>query len=223
MPINTLYSRPDDLPRIIPLLPLESALLLPRGEMPLNIFEPRYMTLVDDVMKGDRMIGMIQPLPDAETTLQNPPLAGVGCLGRITAIQETGDGRYLITLTGITRFHIEEEQPINTPYRQARVNYERFITDFEPGAGEENVDRASILKTLEAFLDANKLEADWSGIKRASNEALVNALSMMSPYGTREKQALLEAEDLKTRAEILVAVTEMELAKVPGSTDTTLQ
>ena len=126
---------------------------------------------------------------------------------------ESGDGRYLIQLTGIARYRIEDELTVTTPYRQCRVSFAPFIDDFDARKGEDDVDRDSLLKALKDFLQANNLKADWQGIENAPNEALVNALAMMSPYGTAEKQALLEAPDLKTRAEVLIAITEIELAK----------
>jgi Lon protease-like protein len=142
------------------------------------------------------------------------------CVGRITQFAESGDGRYLIQLTGIARFRVEEELAVGTPYRQCRVTYQPFVDDFTARKGEEQVDRKALLRALADFLKANNLKADWEGIENAPNEALVNALAMMSPYGAPEKQAMLEAADLKTRAEILVAVTEIELAKskTPGET-----
>jgi Lon protease-like protein len=223
MPINMVYSAPSDLPEVLPIFPLPAVLLLPRGEMPLNIFEPRYLAMFDAALAGTRLIGMIQPEFDTPEEALNPPLVEIGCIGRITGFQETGDGRYLVTLTGVTRFRIGEELSVTTPYRQARPRYDEFTEDLVPGAGEEAVDRTALMKTLKAYQSANQLDADWSGIRGASNEALVNALSMMSPYGAREKQALLEAPDLRMRAEILVAVTEMDLAKTRGDTDTSLQ
>lgn len=223
MPINMVYRTPADLPAAIPVFPLPGVLLLPRGEMPLNVFEPRYLAMVDEALAGTRLIGMVQPEFDQPEDAKNPPLVGIGCVGRITAFQESGDGRYMITLTGVSRFQIEEEIPSDTPYRRCHVDYAPFQDDFVPGAGEEAVDRAMLMRTLKAYLEANQLEADWSGIRGASNEALVNALSMMSPYGAREKQALLEAPDLRSRAEILVAITEMDIAKTRTDTDTSLQ
>jgi Lon protease-like protein len=223
VPSNVAYTAVADLPATLAVFPLPGALLLPRGEMPLNIFEPRYLAMIDDALRTNRVIGMIQPRAE-EADDKAPAIAGVGCAGRLTALQETGDGRYLITLTGLARFRVVGELAAETPYRQCRVDFASFADDLVPGAGEEAVDRAAVMKTLEAYLSANQLEADWAGIRKASNEALVNALAMMSPYGVREKQALLEAPDLKTRAEILVAVTEMELARTRGGdTDNSLQ
>ena len=224
MPINAEYRGPAELPEIIPVFPLPGALLLPRGQMPLNIFEPRYVAMIDDALRtGHRLIGMIQPDPAHPGPEDKPNLYKVGCAGRITQLAETGDGRYLLQLTGIARFRIEEELNVSTPYRQCRVGYKPFIDDFTARKGEDAVDRKSLLHALSDFLKANDLKADWEGIENAPNEALVNALAMMSPYGTAEKQALLEAPDLKTRAEILVAVTEIELAKKTTGGETPLQ
>ena len=214
MPMNVTYRGPQDLPDVIPVFPLPGALLLPRGQMPLNIFEPRYLKMVDDALASrHRLIGMIQPDPAHPGPDEKPNIYKDGCVGRITQIAESGDNRYLMQLTGICRFRVEEELTVTTPYRQCRVTYTPFADDFVARKGEDDVDRESLLKALSDFLTANNLKTDWEGIENAPNEALVNALAMMSPYGSAEKQALLEAPDLKTRAEILVAVTEIELAK----------
>jgi len=214
MPMNAEYRGPIDLPGTIPVFPLPGALLLPRGQMPLNIFEPRYLAMVDDSLRdGHRLIGMIQPDSSNIGPADNPPLYKIGCVGRITQLAESGDGRYLLELTGVSRFRIEEELKVATAYRQCRVTYAPFADDFVARKGESEVDRTALLRALADFVKANNLEADWGDIDKAPNEALVNALSMMSPYGAAEKQALLEAPDLKTRAEILVAITEIELAK----------
>jgi Lon protease-like protein len=222
--MNVTYHGPDDLPDVIPVFPLAGALLLPRGQLPLNIFEPRYLAMIDDALRsGLRLIGMIQPDPTQPGTEDRPSLYKIGCVGRLTQIAESGDGRYLIQLTGIARFRIVQELDAATPYRQCRVNFEPFTDDFVARKGEDEVDRGRLLKALKDFLEANNLKADWQGIENAPNEALVNALAMMSPYGAAEKQALLEAPDLKTRAELLVAVTEIELAKKATGGDTALQ
>jgi uncharacterized protein len=224
MPMNANYDGPGDLVEVIPVFPLPGALLLPRGQMPLNIFEPRYLAMIDDALRsGHRLIGMIQPDTTHPGPESEPNLFKVGCVGRITQIAETGDGRYLLQLTGIARFRVDEELSVTTPYRQCRVSYAPFTDDFTPRKGEDGVDRESLLRSLSEFLKANNLKADWDGIENAPNEALVNALAMMSPYGAPEKQALLEAPDLKTRAEILVALTEIELAKKTSGSDSPLQ
>ena len=224
MPINAEYRGPGDLPEIIPVFPLPGALLLPRGQMPLNIFEQRYLAMVDDAFRdGHRLIGMIQPDVSHSPDEAHPKLFRVGCVGRITQLAESGDGRYILELTGIARFRVVEEQTALTPYRQCKVDYFPYLDDFTARKGEEAVDREALLGALTEFLKANNLKVDWEGIENAPNEALVNALAMMSPYGAPEKQAMLEAPDLKTRAEILVAITEMDLAKKRTSSDTGLQ
>ena len=224
MPMNAVYRGPADLPETIPVFPLPGALLLPRGQMPLNIFEPRYLAMIDDSLRdGHRLIGMIQPDTAHPGPEQKPNLYRVGCAGRITQLAETGDGRYLLQLTGVARFRLEEELSVATAYRQCRVTFAPFAHDFIARKGEERVDRTHLLETLQAFLKANNLKADWQGIESAPNEALVNALAMMSSYGPAEKQALLEAPDLKTRAEVLIAVTEIELAKGKNEDEPPLQ
>lgn len=219
---NANYSRISDVPKHIVIFPLTAALLLPGGRMPLNIFEPRYLKMVDDVIAGNRVIGMVQPRLDGALRADGEPeLCDVGCCGRITSMGETGDGRYLISLQGICRFRIEEEKQVATPYRQCKIL--PFAGDLNESDGENEVDREALLRTFRAYLEANGMEADWESVSRAGNGTLVNALSMMSPYGPAEKQALLEAPDLKTRAETLVAITEMALARGGGDFSTHLQ
>ena len=222
MAMNAVYRGPADCPAVVPVFPLAGAFLLPRGQMPLNIFEPRYVTMIDDALRAERVIGMIQPDPEGGLKAA-PEIYKVGCAGRITQFAETGDGRYLITLVGIARFRVEDELPATTPYRQCRVSFEPFAADFLARAGEEEVDRRGVLKALRDFVEAKDLKVDWRGVEQAPNEALVNALCMMSPFGPREKQALLEAPDLKTRAEALIAITEIELAGTDEGSEPTLQ
>ena len=223
MGMNAVYQGPEDCPAVIPVFPLGGALLLPRGQMPLNIFEPRYIAMIDDAIRTHRVVGVIQPEPESGRQSATPALLQVGCLGRITQFAETGDDRYILTLTGIGRFRIADELPVTTPYRQCRVTYDDFILDFTARAGEDEVDRNALLKALRAFAKASDLKIDWKGVNEAPNEALVNALSMMCPFGPREKQALLEAPSLKERAEVLVAITEIELARNGADPETTLQ
>jgi Lon protease-like protein len=225
MPINIEYRGPADLPEIVPVFPLPGALLLPRGQMPLNIFEPRYLSMVDDSLRdGHRLIGMIQPdVAHSPKNSDRPALFRVGCVGRITQLAESGDGRYLLELTGVSRFKVVKELEVLTAYRQCKVDFFTFVDDFTARMGEDEVDREALLTVLADFLKANNLKVDWEGVESAPNEALVNALAMMSPYGPAEKQAMLEAPDLKTRAEILIAVTEMDLAKKRTSGDPPLQ
>ncbi len=214
------YHGPSDLPRELVLFPLRGAILLPRATLPLNIFEPRYLEMIDDVMGGNRLIGIIQPDVPAESTDRiiespkgnNSPLKRVGCVGRVTTYQELDDGRILVTLTGIARFRLSQELSTQKPYRTAVVDWSDYSGDFSAGLGEDHVDRDALLRVLRRYLDANRMQADWPIILKSSSEFLVNALSVMSPYGAEEKQALLEAESLKERAEVLVALAEMEMA-----------
>lgn len=198
------YIRAADLPQIIPVFPLPGLLLLPRGQMPLNIFEPRYLNMIDDAMAGDRIIGIIQPLggPGHE-----PILSPIGCAGRITSFNETSDGRYLITLTGVARFRITSELHAQTPYRQVRAAYEAWEGDLvAPPAGEGGLDREGLLDALRAFLETRGLDIDWDMAETAPPEALINSLAMALPFEPSEKQALLEAPDLDDRAEVLTAL-----------------
>jgi hypothetical protein len=212
--MNARYRGPSDLPAVIPVFPLAGALLLPRGQLPLNIFEPRYLAMIDDSLRdGHRLVGMIQPDGVTEAPRLKSALFSTGCVGRITQIAESGDGRYIIELTGVSRFRLESELDVKTDYRQCRVTYAPFADDFIARKGESDVDREGLLRALTDFMAANEMSADWDDIGKAPTEALVNGLSMMSPYGAAEKQALLEAPDLKTRAELLIAITEIELAK----------
>lgn len=216
------YRSTSDLPRELPLFPLRGAILLPRVTLPLNIFEPRYLAMVDAVMSGRRLIGIVQPegpAPEhAAASMSESPLGKsvalkrVGCAGRVTSYQETDDGRLLITLTGVARFTLAGEKQDAQPYRTGLVAFERFESDLEAGLGEDEVDRETLLRVLRNYLDAKELRTDWAAVLKSSSEFLVNALSVMSPYGPEEKQALLEAADLRTRAEVLVALAEMELA-----------
>jgi uncharacterized protein len=211
MSLNCPYLDIRVLPKVLPVFPLSRALLLPRSELPLTIFEPRYIAMVDAAIAGERLIGLIQPRsPEYEKT---PSLFPVGCAGKITSFAETGDARYLITLTGVCRFRILEEQSGPTAYRNCRVNYDEFSADLETGAGVAAVDRDRIIDTLKEFALSSKLEVDWASIDAAPTETLVNALAMMSPFGALEKQSLLEAKDLKARAEMLIALAEMDITQ----------
>jgi Lon protease-like protein len=209
---NAYYRLAKDIPATIPVFPLAGALLLPGGRMPLNIFEPRYLQMVDEAIGGPRLIGMVQPALDgAMRDDGEPEICEIGCIGRITSFAETGDGRYLISLQGVCRFRIAQELGVKTPFRQCRIM--PFAADLSDDPTGNEVNRLALLKAFRAYLEANDLEADWEGVSRAENALLVNALSMMAPYGAAEKQALLEAPDLKTRADTLIAITEMVLAR----------
>ncbi|EIM77596.1 hypothetical protein A33O_01964 [Nitratireductor aquibiodomus RA22] len=219
---NTSYRSGRDIDSVIPVFPLSAALLLPGGRLPLNIFEPRYLAMTDHALSGTRLIGMVQPrLDGAKRADGEPELCDVGCVGRLGSVSETGDGRYLITLIGICRFRVLEELKVRTPFRQCRIL--PFEADLHDSSDEQQVDRGALLKALRAYLDANNLEADWDSVHQAEDASLVNALSMMVPYGPAEKQALLEAPDLKTRADTLIAITEIVLAQGDGETGHRLQ
>jgi uncharacterized protein len=206
------YNRPADLPQKLPVFPLPGALLLPRADLPLNIFEPRYLEMISDALAGERIIGIIQPRDDSDTT-DRPKLMKVGCAGRITSYAETPDGRMLVTLTGISRFSIKSEMTVATPYRQVVANFKPFAIDLVMDLGANEVNRPALLTAFKDYLSANNMSADWTEINAASTEVLVNTLSLLAPYPASEKQALLEAPDLKTRADVLVALTEMALSK----------
>ncbi|MEO1719630.1 MAG: LON peptidase substrate-binding domain-containing protein [Pseudomonadota bacterium] len=210
------YKRPSDLPRRIPVFPLRNVLLLPRATLPLNIFEPRYLAMIDEVLAGHRLLGMIQPA-DKTSNEESPKnnhadVRTIGCVGRLTAFQELDDNRLLITLTGVSRFKVVAEPDASAPYRSFEVDYAEFAHDLEPGHGEDHVNRDALQTVLKSYLETNKLSADWRAIENAPTELLVNVLSVISPFAAEEKQALLEAPDLKSRADALIALTRMELA-----------
>ncbi len=220
---SNIHASQVRLPAILPLFPLPGALLLPRGLMPLNIFEPRYIAMIDHALRGERLIGMIQPDPARAGSYGPPALYRIGCAGRITQFSETGDGRYLIQLTGRCRFRLEEELMVDTAFRQARVDFAPFEPDLVASFGEEAVDRDALMRALNDFSRAKGIGIDWERAKDAPGEALVNALSMMAPFGIAEKQALLEAPDLGARGAMLVALTEIDLARQQHDGGTKLQ
>lgn len=208
------FRKTVDLPRVIAVFPLDGALLLPHGQLPLNIFEPRYLNMVDDAMAADRMIGMVQTRAGGDP--ERPALAAVGCVGRITSFAETSDGRYVITLTGICRFAVGEELPLRLPYRQVHAGYTDFEADMQPPADDDGFDRVRFLRALKAYLERRLLDVDWEAAKSAPAEALVNSLAMALPFETSEKQALLEAVTLADRRSTLIALMEIDTA---GSSD----
>lgn len=221
---NRAYRATADLPLVVPVFPLVGVLMLPRRTLPLEIFEPRYLSMIDAVLAGDRLIGMIQPkVGTPESALAGrPPLEAVGGLGRLTLYSEIGGGRLSIVLTGICRFRVAEELSTTTPWRQVRIDAAPFSGDFAAD-GETAVDRAAVLAVLAAFVAAHRLEVEWKRFEAASDEALVDGLAMMSPCGPREKQALLEAPTLAHRAELLVAITERSLAETGDGPQRPLQ
>ena len=201
------------LPLILPIFPLTGVLLLPRGRLPLNIFEPRYLAMTRDALGGERLIGMVQP---SEAQLQdnrgrgatNPPVYPIGCAGRITSFSETDDGRYLLTLTGVSRFRIREELPLLSGYRRVVAEWQPFTHDVETPTGTE-FDRDRFIRGLKAFFDQRQISADWEAIEKAAGEHLINSIAMLCPFAPSEKQALLEAPDLDERAKLLIALVEM--------------
>ena len=203
------YVRSSDLPQVIPVFPLPGTILLPRGQLPLNIFEPRYLNMIDDAMAGDRMIGMIQTVGPAG---EQPPLMRVGCAGRITSFAETSDGRYLITLTGISRFRIANELQVKTPYRQVRADFEPYGDDLGDPDPYESFDRQQFLDALAPYLGRRGLDIDWDTAKAAPAEALVNSLAMGLPFEPAEKQALVEAFRLQDRNLALQALMKIDAA-----------
>lgn len=205
-----------DLPDTIPVFPLSGALLLPRARLPLHVFEPRYLVMLDDVLKSQhRLIGMAQPVGDG------PDLHTIGCVGRLTSFSETEDGRYMITLTGLCRFQIGEERRGFTPYRTCHVTWDRFIRDLVGADKDPDFDRATFMPVLKRFFEDKNLSTDWDNLKGAEAELLINSLSMLCPFDPEDKQALLEAPTLKERRETLVAL--MEYALMGGSGDEVMQ
>ncbi|HXB51535.1 MAG TPA: LON peptidase substrate-binding domain-containing protein [Rhizomicrobium sp.] len=202
------YHAYSDLPHSLPLFPLTGAVLLPRGQLPLNIFEPRYLEMVEYALQGDRLIGMIQPVENEETTLK-PRLSQVGCAGKITAFQETADNRYLITLAGVCRFRLTGEMQSATAWRAGFCDFAAFAGDLAESAGGGELPRERLLHALKTYLTSRDMQADWNSVLTAPAEALVNALAMMCPFAPAEKQALLEAPGFHERASTLLALLEM--------------
>lgn len=211
------YVKATDLPQVIPVFPLPGSIILPRGQLPLNIFEPRYLNMIDDAMAGDRIIGMIQPSGGDAVT---PHLSPIGCAGRITSFAETSDGRYLITLTGCARFRLAGEISSQTPYRQIRADFTGFEADLTaPPPDDQGLDRDGLLDALRAYLENRGLDIDWDTAETAPPEALINSLSMALPFEPSEKQALLEAPALTDRSTVLTALLTIDAAG-PGDDET---
>jgi Lon protease-like protein len=202
------YRKASDLPEVLAVFPLDGALLLPGGVLPLQIFEPRYLNMIDDVMRGDRLIGMIQTQEGGPRGA--PYLRDVGCAGRITSYSETGDGKYLIALTGVCRFAVIDELDVRTPYRQARADFRRFEQDLAVDEEVVEFERTPFLNLLRRFLDRRQLGVEWDVIHSAPAPALINSLAMALPFSTVEKQALLEAPDLDARRQALTALLEID-------------
>jgi hypothetical protein len=205
---------PTELPQNLPLFPLSGALLLPFSHRPLNVFEPRYVEMVDQALGGNRMIGLIQPEDTSEESPRGrAPLQKIGTVGRLTHWEENGEGRYFIILEGLSRFELVSELTVMTPYRQAVISADRFALDFTHAHGEEGVDRPRFLKMMKDYAEFANFELNWDEINKTGTADLVNFCCMVSPYGAREKQVLLEANSLGDRAETLIALAEVEMAK----------
>lgn len=212
---SVTYHSVDQLPDTLTVFPLAGVVLFPHWHLPLNIFEPRYLNMVDDAMAGNRLIGMVQAVGGDR---QRPDLAGVGCAGRITAYSETDDGRYLITLTGIARFRITEELDVRTPYRQVRPDWRPFADDLKLDSVEGLPARETLVDALRNYVSTHDMKADWKAVEVAPVDALVQALAAGSPFSVMEKQALLEAPTLKDRAAMLVTLLKMDSAGPEGGT-----
>ena len=208
-----MSDRERALPDILPIFPLTGVLLLPRGRLPLNIFEPCYLTMTKDALGGERLIGMVQPseaqiLDNRGRGPLNPAVYPIGCAGRITSFTEADDGRYMITLTGVSRFRILEEFPILSGYRRVKPDWRPFARDLDTPSGTD-FDRNRFIRGLKAFFDQRQISADWEAIEKAAGEHLINSIAMLCPFAPSEKQALLEAPDLNERARLLIALVEM--------------
>ena len=196
-----------DLPDAIPIFPLPGALLLPHGQLPLNIFEPRYLAMVEDAIAGNRLIGMVQP-EDPETADREPSIYAIGCGGRITSFSETDDNRYLITLTGLCRFRVTGEQPLKDGYRRADVDWTPFADDMK-SLSDTNLPRERLLPVLREYCQSRNIPADWKAIENAPGYQLVTSLAMLCPFAPNEKQALLESPCLVERAELMISLMAM--------------
>jgi Lon protease-like protein len=196
-----------DLPVEFPVFPLAGALLLPRGRLPLNIFEPRYLAMTEDALAAGRMFGMVQPNPKLDG---GAGLFRVGCLGRVSSFSETDDGRYLITLTGVTRFDIAEELPGRRGYRRVRADLSRDAADLDLQGGGSGFDREELLAALRAYFARRGFDANWDAIGQMDDEVLVVTLCMVCPFEPAEKQALLEADTPADRAQALLALLRIE-------------
>ena len=211
--MNPLTFDLRNLPQTLPLFPLPSALLLPGSQLPLNIFEPRYLAMIEDALqKPERLIGMVQPLNDDGT------LFDVGCAGRISYFQESGDGRYMVALSGICRFTLQAEQLTDRGYRRATIDWSRFSEDLK-SSDEKITNRDTLLDVMKQYFSVMGFEADWTQIEQSGNEQIMNTLAAVCPFDVAEKQALLEARGLAKRADLLIAIMEMALHEEESGND----
>lgn len=207
-----------EMPAPIPVFPLQGALLLPRTRLPLNIFEPRYLAMIDDALADHRTVGMIQPkVPERTAPTDRPPLYDLGCAGRIVSFEETADGRYLIGLHGLCRFAIAEELPLHNGYRRVRPDYGAWTGDFAP-ADSAGIDRDTLGKALKAYLAARQLGADWEAIETTATDELISVIAMVCPFSPLEKQALLQCRTLTERAELIISMLTIASASTSAGT-----
>jgi len=198
------------MPAILPVFPLQGALLLPGARLPLNIFEPRYLAMIDEALASHRTIGMIQPrTPEQIEVSDHPEIYPLGCAGRLTSFEETSDGRYLISLTGICRFTVTEELPLKNGYRLVQADYAPWANDFSL-TGQDNIDRDHLTKALKDYLTARQLDADWEALEKTPTDDLVAIVAMVCPFSAPEKQALLESPTLTERASLIISMLEMD-------------
>jgi Lon protease-like protein len=205
------YQHIEDLPQTLAVFPLDGAIVLPGGQLPLNIFEPRYLNMIDDAMAGERLIGMVQTQGGGDRA--RPDLARVGCVGKITSFSETADGRYLITLTGVCRFRLVQELALSTPYRQVKADYSDFAADLSGDPTDDRLDREGFFEALALFLHHYDLDMDWASAKSAPTEPLINSLAAALPFAPTERQALLEAASLSDRCAAMIALMRINAAR----------
>lgn len=199
----------------LPIFPLPGVLLLPRGQLPLRIFEPRYLAMTQHALAGDRLIGMVQPSDPNQPMTGNPAVYPTGCAGRITSFAEAENGHYLITLTGLCRFRIAEELPLLNGFRRIVPRWDEFARDLR-SERPPAFDRERLIRGLRAYFDRHHIKAEWDTISTVPGDRLVTSLAMVCPFEPSEKQALLEAPDLETRAELLTAIVEMAVLDPSG-------
>ena len=216
--MNAFTTSFDELPDSLPIFPLVGVLLLPRGQLPLNIFEPRYLAMVTSALGGDRMIGMIQP-KDSSSNDANPQVYQTGCAGRIIRFEEMEDGRFLINLLGWSRFKIREERGLNRGFRSVIADWTPYRTDLEKSESSE-FDRERLLRSLRSYFEIQGIQVDWENVQEAQDERLINMVAMACPFEPLEKQALLEAQNLTVRAETLISLIEMVVLSTAGDDST---
>lgn len=208
MPEFNPYDTCDEIPGRFAVFPLSGVILLPRSNLPLNIFEPRYLAMIDNALRTNRLVGMVQPV-DGDMEVRNPEIYSVGGLGRIVSFSETHDGRYIISLRGICRFSVLSELSCDTPFRQIEAEFGRFEDDLNEPPADTPIERQDLLNALRTYMNINHMETDWDSVEQAPAETLVNSLAMICPFDSQEKQALIEAPGLQERAQILTALLQM--------------